>query len=143
VGPDVSYSTVYVNIYRNIFHTTCATFKQMYSRPPWVTNPFFTSFLLLNEVQAHNLDSTLRRVETKFFCVSIFVKMRKSCKNGLIFAKFHEMSFRENLTKISRKQNISRKRKVSWNFTVIPHAWCVVSLFYITPHFGRIKRTQV
>jgi hypothetical protein len=45
------------------------------------------------------------RVETKmhFF---IFAKIRKSCENGQIFAKFHKISFRENISfsrKFSRK----------------------------------------
>jgi hypothetical protein len=37
---------------------------------------------------------------------SVFAKMRKSCENGQIFAKFHEISFRENISfsrKFSRK----------------------------------------
>jgi hypothetical protein len=29
---------------------------------------------------------------------SILAKLRKSCKNGVIFAKFHEISFVENLS---------------------------------------------
>jgi hypothetical protein len=43
--------------------------------------------------------------------VSVFAKMRKSCENGQIFAKFHEISFRFSFSrKFSRKsRNIFAK----------------------------------
>jgi hypothetical protein len=48
------------------------------------------------------------RVETKMH-FSVFAKMRKLCENGQIFAKFHEISFLENISfsrKFSRKYRI-------------------------------------
>jgi hypothetical protein len=53
----------------------------------------------------HNVRCATLRVETKMH-FSVFAKMRKSCENGSIFAKFHEISFRENFSfsrKFSRK----------------------------------------
>jgi hypothetical protein len=66
---------------------------------------------------------------------SIFAKMRKSCENGSIFAKFCEISFCANFR---FRENVA-KTKNPLNLTVIRHArymWCN----FLPSHFRRIKR---
>jgi hypothetical protein len=88
--------------------------------------------LIMNRIVGNERQKSMvvARVETKMH-FSVFAKMRKSCKNGPIFAKFHKISirknfcenledadFRENLVIFSRKFLQKRKTPIFAKFFV-------------------------
>jgi hypothetical protein len=89
------------------------------------------------QIRVHE-DVVHARVETKMHFL-IFMKMRKSCENGTIFAKFH---FAKIFAKISRKcrENFCENEKsikFDSDMACMVH---VVYFFAITSHLRRIKR---